>query len=1564
MKLFFKSVYGLLGILLSIYFVLGVGFRTPWTKRVFHDYLTTKFETQFNQSIEIGKVSGDVFRGLVIEDIVIPTNNAFGYVLKAKQVNVDFKSNLNFLNWAHFIKRIDVVGLDINIIRSTDKQLNIQHYLRLINSGMPPGDRAYRLAIYFDQVKGNLIDYRGWGKLPSYFQTSFNDGSGSILIDSQNGTNMTWHFLPDHSAEKSRLTAKLNGTSFKYQFQANALKTNAWSPYFVPFPSVKIRDDVLHVRGVLQNKTDQIKSHLPFYFHIDIDFDYLNVSLPKFSSPLTNTNGALVFTNKNGTTLSFENTFSYFKGVPVKIDGYINLSKKFMDIHIGNINPISAAKITEQMAFKKSDVLKFNADIDYHILGNLKRPKLSFNVDLNDLYLNQIQLPALSFKVNNEREGYKILSGKASQVEFSGSLNEDALRLKVRNFPFDFSSFSINKAVDFNLSFDYRNPLMHLHIDDLDSLSIYGFGVTQLGFVFDIKKHGIEISTANVLLHSGQNLLFRGDYSYSSNLLEFYQVSVFDGQYPQPNPFIRDMNLIGKIQFLNQRWRTQITSTVSGNGANYQGVYFDSFDLTYLLDNDEHKVELNKVDIGQGQLFGELLFKNKRPSFVALNFDGINLKRSRPLFKVLDDYEFAGTLRGKLTYNTLKNSQINADFKIDDFQTILGQFGNLDLRLVGDNSDYNLHQFSLSKIHNLDLKGRIKNNGAFEISQRTPGQIRLESIELFSKLGLRGLVSLTGEFKGQMKDFSFDGQIESQQLEYNEFKLDQLRFDGLITPKALVLRHSDIRFDQGAITTKGRLDYNLSDDQFLIKDYSVDMHFDRVNLDYLSQLYFSFSNVNSTIYSSDKQLGSVPVYEHEYHKYKADNFENFQYLNQLMAEVKSINLSIQGTLNGLFKVSNTNIWTNEIDIEVKDFNYKDEIVFNRANLKSAQISMVSEKYRLNVDALKLRKKHVPFVGSDIIFNPKQQSFLLKNLEVHFRDRVISDSFGFQYNYSKDKFLSRIQLRGDDIALLSLPFPAVKNISNLGEVNFVLEGPLNDIKLVSADVDFNQFRLDFDPEYSALNSAIFVNQYRSKAKDGYFYMHDLNVLWKGEDTFRRVTRDEKTNPFLIKGSIGFKALDLTQKNQFVVDYDLALNNAFFSINFPKFYSGDVIAQNVSFVGSQAVELSKAGKQQMISTLRTNLEKGPVLKGDIILRDGLFNVPKLALRKSRPRVLLDLNTTIAEGNYIQGSLIGDGVYNLATNVSLEIDEKMANRPFKVQGSLNAPQFSTEIRFYEGSIAILDGVYEVLSRDQQAYFFKEVPEFISDHYVQISPIIEDDKNALKTTIHLRAMRKNDTIISTENIRNDQLKYKAIGLAIDGRFKHQIPQITVFDFEIDNMFSLYPSYELYGNYEIRLGNQTILSEASYYGLNLLMPEVISNSEGTSFSNYGRQRINTYIKSSIRPYERRLAKRIGLYDFRINYDFGKTILSSDADAFQQDDLLGLQFVSDLFEEKMFLSLRTDMNLSSDYSNDNARGMKITQVDFTYYFQPNFSIGLKNVNEYSEVTLFDPRWSLNYGYSF
>ena len=320
----------------------------------------------------------------------------------------------------------------------------------------------------------------------------------------------------------------------------------------------------------------------------------------------------------------------------------------------------------------------------------------------------------------------------------------------------------------------------------------------------------------------------------------------------------------------------------------------------------------------------------------------------------------------------------------------------------------------------------------------------------------------------------------------------------------------------------------------------------------------------------------------------------------------------------------------------------------------------------------------------------------------------------------------------------------------------------------------------------------------------------------------------------------------------------------------------------------------------------------------------------------------NMTIGPGNYVQGSIIGEGVYNLANNLSLEIDEQVEKEPFKVTGTLNALNLSTTIPFYEGSITIFDGVYELIRKDKQTHFFKEVPEHISDQYVTIRRGQMEGEPPLMFDLHLRGLRKKDGVIVTKNIRNDQFPYPAVGLIIDGDLRQISSGFTVLDYGLDSYYSLYPNYEFYGSYNVSLSNQQSLSQQAFYGLNLVMPEIITNTEETSFNQYGRQQVNNFVKSSIRPYERRLARRVGLYDLRIDYDFGRTLLDSDRDVFLNQDLLGINIVSNLYKEKMFFSLRADVDMSSDESVSYQKGVKVTQVALKYFFQPNFSFAMKN----------------------
>ena len=332
----------------------------------------------------------------------------------------------------------------------------------------------------------------------SFFKTSFSEGVATINVNSTNYTTMELDVFFQGSSEKSRLSAKLKKDEFLYEFQANSLETNFWSDYFVPFSGVKIRDDFLHIRGRLENKTADVNSVLPFFFHIDIDFDYLNVSIPKFSDSLVNTSGAVTFTNKNGTTLTFDKTFSNYKDVPIKIDGYINLSDKLIDLNLKNIDPVPNHSLSSNKIIQSVLKLNYILDVNYQVKGKLTKPDLRFNVDVNDIFVNDRSFQPLSFVIKDKRGHYSISSSTNSSIQVSGNVFNDSISLNISNFPFNFPSLSSQPFLDFDLKIMRDNELYSVQMDSFDDLSFSGFQFDRFN-IFLIFKTRISLSFPHLI---------------------------------------------------------------------------------------------------------------------------------------------------------------------------------------------------------------------------------------------------------------------------------------------------------------------------------------------------------------------------------------------------------------------------------------------------------------------------------------------------------------------------------------------------------------------------------------------------------------------------------------------------------------------------------------------------------------------------------------------------------------------------------------------------------------------------------------------------------------------------------------------------------------------------------------------------------------------------------------------------------------------------------------------------------------------------------------------------------
>ena len=164
-------------------------------------------------------------------------------------------------------------------------------------------------------------------------------------------------------------------------------------------------------------------------------------------------------------------------------------------------------------------------------------------------------------------------------------------------------------------------------------------------------------------------------------------------------------------------------------------------------------------------------------------------------------------------------------------------------------------------------------------------------------------------------------------------------------------------------------------------------------------------------------------------KYQSDNFQKFQDLTNYLSRSDAIELPIDGKLNGYLRVNNNNVKSNRFDLQLTNFNYKNSLFFDLAELKSEQINTKSERYNFQIYNLEYKKKLLTYLSSDILFQPSIGLVSLLNLDVQFQDRVIFQPVSLKYNFLNDWFTASFLFNDDDLALLSLPFKGVKGFSN-------------------------------------------------------------------------------------------------------------------------------------------------------------------------------------------------------------------------------------------------------------------------------------------------------------------------------------------------------------------------------------------------------------------------------------------------------------------------------------------------------------------------------------------------------
>ena len=171
--------------------------------------------------------------------------------------------------------------------------------------------------------------------------------------------------------------------------------------------------------------------------------------------------------------------------------------------------------------------------------------------------------------------------------------------------------------------------------------------------------------------------------------------------------------------------------------------------------------------------------------------------------------------------------------------------------------------------------------------------------------------------------------------------------------------------------------------------------------------------------------------------------------------------------------------------------------------------------------------------------------------------------------------------------------------------------------------------------------------------------------------------------------------------------------------------------------------------------------------------MVHLKSLGENKPKPRIHLNCDLLLGPGLFIKGGIFGGGIYNLANNIQLELNESENLDTIQVRGTLNSPQMESDVYFYEGTLTIFDGVYQLMPDEQQQHYFKEFPEYQSRNMVQISTEYNQD---------LLASR----LIYNFNIRALRIKDERFQLKI---FQHLVMNIVRFHLIL--MVSLFRGYQ-----------------------------------------------------------------------------------------------------------------------------------------------------------------------------
>ena len=549
----------------------------------------------------------------------------------------------------------------------------------------------------------------------------------------------------------------------------------------------------------------------------------------------------------------------------------------------------------------------------------------------------------------------------------------------------------------------------------------------------------------------------------------------------------------------------------------------------------------------------------------------------------------------------------------------------------------------------------------------------------------------------------------------------------------------------------------------------------------------------------------------------------------------------------------------------------------------------------------------------------------------------------------------VYLEKNEITALSIFNSYIQNITNEGHINLHITGTLSKPIFHSNNIFLKNTHLHF-VENEFLSSALVIPQSKIRIKNNTLSIPKTDIIWT-TDIPNSV--HQKPNVVTVEGSLSLPNLSFKNTDILTLNTHLTFQDTHLHLNFPNTFQGEAFITNMSLKGDYPFTLTKKAKTQQNKNTFNAKTIGPIASGNITLSNGSIKLSNVNKEKPKPTIQLNIPLKIGKNIYINQSLLGSGLM-AGISTELELDENTP--PLTVQGTINTPLLTRSLKIKTGTLNLFNREFKLLPFTDQKKYSEQGISY--QHFNSISFKTGQDTNGKETMIPVLDITALTTIEASNPTPNNR-EYHHVVVHINGPLNN-LQDITFEVFKSSQESPLTTDLQFQNKYVISQASHANIPQTSdtYELLKILMPEFFSNSEnsGNFISKFSENRINLILRKELfRPLEKQIAKKMGLYDLKIDYNLGNELLSNQP----KNNDLALSVMQRLISEQLFVRVKTEIDLNSE-TQQSKNTLNVSEIELIYYLfkKRNMSINYANIKDQTSPTVFKPKLSLRFSHDF